>query len=723
VLAPGAPNPAYGAIKLTAKARVDRTARTVYLADPRIASAHFPTAASAAPRYQQALQALLVKGPLTMSLDRLEAGLAAAGADAKARTVAVQNPVPQFVFSATPAVLVNIDGDPVWRPVPGTSYQRVVNTRPLLLRDAAGTVYFRLFDGFLQAPGLTGPWTEVAKPPSGLADAAGKLVKAGLVDPMEKPAAQKDAPPPPKTGKKPPKKIAAPTVVVATRPTELIVTDGPPDWVGVDGTQLLYVRNTDANVFTDMTNRQAYVLVSGRWFTAPGLDGPWKHVAGKDLPPTFAQMGDDSPKENVKASMPGTAQAKEALIASQIPQTATVDRAKAKFTPQLASAPEVKPLSGTQLNHVANSPIPIVQVQNGPWFALQKGIWFTAASLAGPWSVATSVPAAIYAIPPSSPLHYATYVHVYDSTPATVTVGYLPGYLGSYATAEGTVVNGTGYAYAPYIGSAGWVGGPPTYGYAAGLTWTPWTGWGIGLGLGWDYGNAWGLAPWGWSSAPHWGPFAGSGIWGAKGAYGAWGPQGWAAMSGNVYQQWSDSGAVARAPGGYSAWTGGAWSGQVAHSYNSQTGETAAGQHDTIDTVYAGGEARGARAPAGKAKTGARGAVGKAYASGAAGGERGEAGGKDAKPATAADNHYADPNGTVYRNSAGGWQQHDAGGGWSSATAESARALEVQQQARIQGDMRAAASAWGGGERGYGGGFRGRGDAVDAGSARGGAGR
>jgi hypothetical protein len=731
VLAPGTQNPVFGAITITSRTNVDRTARTVYFTDTTIRSVSFPTATNAAARYQQAFQSLFVKGPFTVSLDRVEAALALVGVDKRAQAVPVQNPVPQFVFSANPAVLVTIDGDPAWRPVAGTPYQRVINTRPLLLRDAAGTVYFHLFDGFLQAPGITGPWTVVAKVPSGLSDVATKLAKAGVVDLMEKPPAPKEAPAPPKTGKKAPKTPAAPAVIVATRPTELVVTDGAPDWIGIDGTQLLYVKNTDANVFTDMTNRQSYILVSGRWFTGPGLNGPWQYVAGKDLPATFAQMPDDSPTENVKASIPGTPQSKEALIASLIPQTATVDRAKATFTVQIAGAPEIKPVAGAQLNYVVNAPTPLVQMPNGPWFALQKGVWFTATKLSGPWAVATTVPAAIYTIPVSSPLYYATYVQIYDTTPTTVTVGYLPGYMGTYATADGTLVYGTGYAYAPYLGSAVWYGAPVTYGYAAGLAWTPWTGWGIGFGMGWGYGAAWGLGAWGWGCAPYWGAYGGAGAWGVNGAYGAWGPQGWAATSGNVYHQWGNTSAVTRTAAGYNAWTGNAWSGQVGHSYNSQTGQISAGQRGTVGNVYTGNYASGARGATTNPKTGvsasaARGTVGNAYAAQSTDVGRASVsgpGGNDLKTATVGDNHYADANGTVYRNTGSGWQQHDSSGGWSSAGADSTRSMESQQQARSWGDTRSSASSWGGGERSYGGGFRGSGGGFEGGGFRGGDGR
>src|SRR5512134_2776090 len=121
-----------------------------------------------------------------------------------------------------------------------------------------------------------------------------------------------------------------PSIVVATSPTELIVTEGEPEWASVPGTMLLYVRNTTANVFKDLNDQRTYVLVTGRWFAAPDLSGPWNFVAGKDLPGDFSKIPDDSPKENVKASVPGTPQAQAAAIATYIPQTATVDRAEAK---------------------------------------------------------------------------------------------------------------------------------------------------------------------------------------------------------------------------------------------------------------------------------------------------------------------------------------------------------------------------------------------------------
>ena len=441
---PGDGAPVFGVLKVTATTKVDKLARTVYFSDLAVQSAAFPSAPNWAASYQQAFQSLLTKGPLTISLDRVEAAMSVSMRRTRRGRSACRircrssssRPRPRCWSPST----ATRRGVACREPRTNASSTRgrcycATATRSTSICSTASSAH-RASPGRGRSPR---PFRRASR-------SAADLGKSGAVDLMEGPADEK-------TGKKPSLASGVPGVIVVTKPTELIVTDGAPDWVGLDGTgSLLYVKNTDANVFTDLETSQNYVLVSGRWFAAKGLNGPWSYVAAKDLPPAFARIPDDSPKENVKASIPGTAQAKEALIATQIPQTAQVDRAKATYSPQLPGAPDIKPIDGTQLKYVVNSSVPLIQVPGGAWFALQKAVWFTAPTLQGPWSVATSVPAEIYAIPPSSPVYYATYVRIYDSTPTTVTVGYLPGYMGTYVT-DGTVVYGTGYVYAPYIGT------------------------------------------------------------------------------------------------------------------------------------------------------------------------------------------------------------------------------------------------------------------------------
>jgi len=87
-----------------------------------------------------------------------------------------------MIFSSVPAMLIPIDGEPVFRDVQGTSVARVLNTRPLILRDNAGKVYLRIFDGWMSASSLTGAWTVAASVPADCDKALEAAVDAKLAD-------------------------------------------------------------------------------------------------------------------------------------------------------------------------------------------------------------------------------------------------------------------------------------------------------------------------------------------------------------------------------------------------------------------------------------------------------------------------------------------------------------------------------------------------------------
>src|SRR5258708_17016104 len=169
--------------------------------------------------------------------------------------------------------------------------------------------------------------------------------------------------------------------------------------------------------------------MSGRWFEGSSLEGPWGFVPYKDLPKDFAKIPPTHPKANALVSVPGTPQANEAVIANSIPQTATVQRNEAKLELTYDGAPQFNSIAGTPLLYAINTATPVIEVDAKTYYSVQNGVWFAGASPTGPWVVATSVPAVIYSIPVSSPLHYVTYARVYDSTPEEVYVGYTPGYL------------------------------------------------------------------------------------------------------------------------------------------------------------------------------------------------------------------------------------------------------------------------------------------------------
>src|SRR5216117_3921169 len=132
----GSNAPVYGVFWMKARADVDKAARIVTLNDIAVTRASFPSA----PNLQSNYLALIRKhAPLAskmIALDHLEAEYAISEAVKKARAVPVKNDPPRIIYSATPALLVLVDGPPVFRPIPGLSVERVINTRALILKFA-----------------------------------------------------------------------------------------------------------------------------------------------------------------------------------------------------------------------------------------------------------------------------------------------------------------------------------------------------------------------------------------------------------------------------------------------------------------------------------------------------------------------------------------------------------------------------------------------------------
>ncbi|HYX21785.1 MAG TPA: autotransporter, partial [Thermoanaerobaculia bacterium] len=319
----GAKDPTFGVIWFTARTDVDKVDRVVFLEDLNITRVSFPSAPGKAAAWLAALQeSEKGKKSKAIALDRLEADLGIVQAKKTGEARPLNNAPPQILFSDVPAVLVLVDGAPVWKPQADTSLQRLINTSAIVLKADSGEMYFHLFDGWMKASSLQGPW-EVTDPILGrkadLDKAYAAIVAAGTGDPMAGGSTSDKNAPKPSLKTKP-----TPVVSMQTQPTELIVTNGVADYQPIPGTQLLYVTNTTGRVFKDIDNQNSYVLISGRWFSAPSTAGPWTYVAASSLPPDFAKIPDESPMENVKASVAGTPQAREAVVASSIPQTATV---------------------------------------------------------------------------------------------------------------------------------------------------------------------------------------------------------------------------------------------------------------------------------------------------------------------------------------------------------------------------------------------------------------
>jgi hypothetical protein len=602
----GTSNQTYGVVFFQARTDIDKVNRLVTLDDLQITKLNFPNAKENEDQYRDMLLSFRSQAVKVIPLDHLEAVFAASTDIANAKAQAVKNDAPQIFYSTRPALLVLVDGPPIMGNANG-DYQRVINTRAILLFDNNPQYqgYYLYADNqWYSAPALDGPWAAPANSPPNIDNALAAALATKQVDPLY--PRNPDAP-------------SVKQIYVSDVPAELLQTDGTPNLLSVSGTDLMYVENSGNAIFFDPDDSNYYVLVSGRWFKSASLQGPWAFVPPGSLPGDFKKIPPDSDKSNVLMSVAGTPQAQEAVIANSIPQTATVQRDQA--SPQISyyGDPNFTPIPGTDLSYATNSDTPVVMIAPNNYYACQDGVWFQSAAAQGPWAVATSVPAVIYAIPASCPIHYVTYAYVYGSTPSTVNVGYTPGYMGTVVAPGGVVVYGTGYDYPATVVGDTYVGYPPTYGYGASFA--------LGAAVGYSFGYCAGSASTCWTE-PYWGCYhwaAPAGYsyahcnvngcnfythWGsavtATGSYGynPYTGREYASRSAATFNPYTGAHGTASSGAAYNPYTGNAAAARGGSYYNPSTGRYASGDTTVSGNAYNDTASRSSSGTAGNTKTG-----------------------------------------------------------------------------------------------------------------------
>ena len=196
-----------------------------------------------------------------LDLDRLLAYVANSPLQVK-NVDGIKADPPKVFWAPAPAILVNLDGDPIWSPIKDVDLRYAVNTNWDLFEHAPSkTLYLRYNDSWLQATAVEGPWTAVtAKLPDSFsklpADDNWKDVKAAV----------------------PGKKLSTktmPKVFVSTEPAELIVLEGTASYLTVAGRADAAVGEQHRKrLFRMGRSGDFYFLVAGRWFKAASLDGP-----------------------------------------------------------------------------------------------------------------------------------------------------------------------------------------------------------------------------------------------------------------------------------------------------------------------------------------------------------------------------------------------------------------------------------------------------------------
>jgi hypothetical protein len=657
-------NQIVGIVEIEAGTDVNKDNRTVYLHDLKVTDLRFPSLNADSSKWADAqVRKILPTDAQPLSLDRLMADVDQKKNPTNAAPINVDPP--GIFYSAAPAILLMVIGDPVLNPIEKTDLTYVVNTNWDLFQYKKDKKYFLLANKtWYSATDLKGPWAQTGKLPKDMT----KLPSGQNFDDVKK-----MLPPPPVSG-------TAPKIFFSDKPAELILIKGSPVYGRITGTNLLYVTNTDNDLFLDNAGKQFYVLLSGRWFRSGDLNGPWTY-AGNDLPADFAKIPEKSPKGKILASVPGTEDAEDAVMLAQIPTTATVNKAAAEANVKVTydGTPQFKPIEKTDLQYATNTQDKVI-MDGAQYYCCYQAVWFVSSSPTGPWKTAESVPKEIYSIPPSSPVYNVTYVTQVNTSSTTVESSTTAGYFGMFilgAAIGATIAYGTGFFYPPYMymgpGMLCPIYRPWPATYGVGAVYNPWTGgYAVGRSAYGPYGAA--------HSAAWYNP--------ATGRYG---------RSGSVQGPYGgrSAGSV------YNPWTGGAAHTNQGHNPYAQWGSSVATRNgQAIQTGHIttrNGTTAGYRTSTGQSGVVHTGPNGGAVVRGPNG-------------------TYAGKDGNVYRKDAnGGWQQK-TGNNWNRANPPSNVTQAAQNRQRGQAQTQRFQRSGGGGRLGgggggvrrSGGGFRGR---------------
>ncbi|MFQ5992406.1 MAG: hypothetical protein ACE5NA_08200, partial [Nitrospiraceae bacterium] len=231
--------PVFGAAWFSTRITTDRDTRTAEISDVEVSRVRFPNITPEQEKqFAEIVEDEWERRTLTVSLDRLLTSLENAERErVEARNL--QATPPEIVFVSYPALLVMLDGEPILRTVEDSSLMRVVNTPFVLVLDpGTKSYYLRGEDIWFQASEVEGPWTVTTQLPASVSE----------LDSREEAGAGE-------ASSSTPSEAEIPRVMIATKPTELIVSEGEPEYSPITGSELLYMSNTTSDVFLEIATQ------------------------------------------------------------------------------------------------------------------------------------------------------------------------------------------------------------------------------------------------------------------------------------------------------------------------------------------------------------------------------------------------------------------------------------------------------------------------------------
>ena len=319
----------YATATVQGSTEVDLANRVVRVIEPEFTNVSF-AGAEVPPEYRAPIQHASRDDVLEIPLDLFLASVAddvlsdppPAGFNVEPPAIAVRT---------KPTLLLFVNGEPIGSAIPDTGLEVLVNANWPVFREQGDKPRYYLLnrDRWYVAKSLEKSWKPTRELPAGF---------ARLPDEPQFAAVRAAVPARQVSGK-------APAVLFAAVPTELIVTEGKARLEEIPGTGgLQFAANTESPLFK--LDERWFYLAAGRWFTTRKLDkGPWTYAA---FPPdAFKAIPDDHALATVRASVPGTVEAKMAALEALLPTRVTAWVGDAPpVDVEFAGEPKFEPIAG-----------------------------------------------------------------------------------------------------------------------------------------------------------------------------------------------------------------------------------------------------------------------------------------------------------------------------------------------------------------------------------------
>ncbi len=446
----------WSAIEMSGMSHVDLSSRLVLFDGGAVAGSLL----SAVPEAdRERLGTALSEGAPKELVLRLELFTDRPGAAPEAAKTAKQNMLPPAIHvRRSPAILIQVDGEPAMRQVADFPIEYVTNSATDLFRHTSQGDWYMLVNGFwATSKKLEGPWAWLeGKLPIVMTQLkidhprghvrrwipSTKRYRKNFGD------AERVAP-------------ALPEIIVATRPAELIQLHGDPLFTLVPGAKLMVVANTESDVLFHPKLGKYFLSLAGRWFTADEVDGKWAETYGS-LPPEFARIPRDHARSHLLWCVPGTPEANEAAARAILKTRGTLHervRAQVRFAEK---SPKSAPLNDTKVRIVTNSEDDCFQIGDA-YYTCVRGAWFRTEDPRSSFKPVAELPETLHAIPESTSCHHVNACDALGAGEKVVTFAVDSSYDGVYVH-KGAPVYGTAWHKRGTLRNKNWYPRARTYG-------------------------------------------------------------------------------------------------------------------------------------------------------------------------------------------------------------------------------------------------------------------